>query len=179
MNADLGQLALTLPVTETFDEWRNLGRRLCLGARAINWLIGDWMIDGAERFGDQARDEAQAIFQSDVERFDPIVRTCRRFPDDRRHKGLTFSHHLAVMSIDDDAKADDLLAKAETEHLTTAALKAEVMLVRSHTRLPLVDDDPEDTAMRAIAQAWNRASRGARQDFLELAEQADLGVIDL
>lgn len=173
------QLALTLPVTETFDDWRNLGRRLCMGARTINWLIGDWLIQGAERFGEKARDEAQAIFRSDVARFDPIVRTCRRFPDDRRHKALTFGHHLAVMAIEDDAEADTLLDKAETEHLTTAGLKAEVMLARCGVRLPLVDDDPIDTAYRRIVQAWNCAPRASRELAAESIEEAELGIIDL
>lgn len=29
---------LQLPPTETFDDWRNLGRKLCMSARAVNWL---------------------------------------------------------------------------------------------------------------------------------------------
>jgi hypothetical protein len=170
---------LNLPTTETFADWQALGRRLCMGARAINWLIGDWLIDGAERFGDKARDEAQTIFRSDVDRFDPILKTCRRFPEPKRHAALTFGHHLAVMSIDDDTEAETLLSKAETERMTTAALKAEVKVIRSHARLPIEDDDPVDTAMRRIVQAWNLASREARQMFIELAQESHMGVIEL
>jgi hypothetical protein len=44
---------------------------------------------------------------------------------------------------------------------------------------PRVDDDPEDTAMRLIVQAWNRAPVEARGAFLELAAEAEMGVIDL
>ncbi|WEK42964.1 MAG: hypothetical protein P0Y64_16725 [Candidatus Sphingomonas colombiensis] len=169
---------LALPVTETFEDWSNLGRRLCMGARTINWLIGDWLIEGSERFGEKARDEANQIFRSDVDRFGPIVDTCRRFTEPRRHPALTFGHHLAVMSIADDTEADGLLAKAETERLTTAALKAEVRLTFHQPRM-LEDDDPEDTAMRHIAQAWNRAPKASREAFIELAQESHLGVIDL
>lgn len=183
MNAPIPQEqflpGLALPATETFADWQALGRRLCLGARAINWLIGDWLIDGAERFGEKAREEAQSIFRSDVDRFAPIVDTCRRFPEPKRHHALTFGHHLAVMAIDDDTAAEQLLTMAEENRLTTAALKAEVKVIRSESRLPLTDDDPEDTAMRHIAQAWNRAPKASRLAFLELAQESDLGVIDL
>jgi len=168
---------LALPVTATFEEWQSLGRRLCAGSRAINWLIGDWLIDGSERFGEKARDEANAIFRSDVDRFAPIVDTCRRFPGPRRHPALTFGHHLAVMAIPDDGEADRLLTRAETERMTTAALKAEVRVSRQ-PRL-IEDDDPTDTAMRRIVQAWNLANREARQEFIELAGESHMGVIEL
>ena len=174
-----GQFALALPHTETFDDWSNLGRRLCASSRVINWLIGDWLIEGSERFGDKARDEAKTIFFSDVDRFAPIVDTCRRFPEPKRHQSLTFGHHLAVMAIEDDDQAEQLLTRAETDRLTTAALKAEVKVIRSQDRLPLMDDDPVDTAMRRIAQAWNLASMAARQNFLELAQESHMGVIEL
>lgn len=171
-------LALHLPAATSFEEWSNLGRKLCAGARFMNWIIGDWLIEGSERFGDKAREEANVIFRSDVERFDPIIKTCRRFPEHARHQALTFGHHLAVAGIEDHAQAEELLVTAERDRLTTAALKAQVKVSFRQPRL-MDDDDPEDTAMRHIAQAWNRAPKASRLAFLELAQESDLGVIDL
>lgn len=171
---------LSLPETETFDDWRNLGRKLCMSARAVNWLIGDWLIDGAERFGDQAREEAQAIFRSDVQRFDPIVKTCRRFPPERRHDALTFGHHAAVAAIEDDAEAEKVLTEAEASGATVAMVKATVRVITAETALPgLEDDDPDDTAMRRMVHAWNLGNRKSRADFVELIQESDFGVIDL
>jgi hypothetical protein len=177
----MNELALNLPATATFADWSSLGHRLCTGARQINWLIGDWLIEGSERFGDRARDEANAIFRTDVERFDPIVRTCRRFPEPRRHAALSFGHHLAVLPIDSADEADQLLTQAETKHLSPRDLRREVTAHRMQngSLFPRVDDDPEDTAMRLIVQAWNRAPVEARGAFLELAAEAEMGVIDL
>lgn len=173
-------LGLRLPADATFEDWSKLGRRLCMGARAINWLIGDWLIAGVEKFGEQARDEANTIFRSDVDRFDPIVRTCRKFPEDRRHDRLSFGHHLAVVTLEDE-EAQKLLSDAEERRLPVREVRREVMAhrVSSGGFLPRDDDDPDDTMMRAIVHAWNRASRQAREDFLELATEADFGVIDL
>lgn len=171
---------LSLPVTPTFEDWRDLGRRLCMGARAVNWLIGDWLIDGAERFGEKARAEAQSIFRSDVARFDPILRTCRRFPREKRHESLTFGHHLAVSVVDDDIEAEKLLEQAEQTGATVAMLRATVRVTSATSYLPgLDDDDPVDTAMRRIVQAWNLAGKAARQDFVELLKDSDMGVIEL
>jgi hypothetical protein len=171
-------LPLALPLTRTFDEWSTLGQKLCTAGRKINWLIGDWLIDGSTRFGEKARDEARVIFRSDVDRFDPILKTCRRFPEPRRHQALTFGHHQAVVDVD-DTQAEALLDKAETQRLTVPALKAEVRVLTNRQVSMLPDDDPEDAEMRLIAQAWNRASRAARRNFLEAAEECDLGVIEL
>lgn len=176
---EMPMLPLTLPHTETFAEWSSLGHKLCAGARVMNWLIGDWLIDGTENYGAKARDEANRIFRADVERFDPILKTCRRFPEDKRHDRLTFGHHAAVMAIPDDAEAEKLLSEAETERATVASLKAKVRVI-NHTQASLIeDDDPEDTAMRAIVQAWNRAPKTSREAFLELASESHMGVIDL
>lgn len=169
---------MSLPATETFADWQSLGRRLCMGARTINWLIGDWLIDGAERFGDKAREEAQSIFRSDVDRFAPIVDTCRRFPEPKRHPALTFGHHQAVMAVADDAEAEKLLARAEADGFTVAALKAEVRVSRAPQSF-LPDDDPTDGAYRQIIQAWNRAPVAARELAAESIAESHLGVIDL
>ena len=171
-------LPLTLPQTDTFDDWTNLGRRLCAGARTMNWLIGDWLIEGSTRFGEKARDEANAIFRADVERFGPIVDTCRRFSDDKRHTALTFGHHVAVMPVEDDGEAQAILTEAETASLTVAQVKAKVRVAHKAPTF-LLDDDPEDTAMRLIVQAWNRAPKASRESFIELAAESHMGVIDL
>ena len=173
------QLGLSLPETHTFDEWASLGIRLCQGARVINWMIGDWLISGCEQYGDKARDEANAIFRSDVDRFGPIVDTCRRFAGEKRHQALTFGHHMAVMAIKDDGEADQILTEAETQRLTVAAVKAQVRVKTDRQANMLPDDDPEDTAYRRIVQAWNLSSRDSRKAFLESAQEANMGVIDL
>jgi len=176
-------LGLDLPETMTFDEWTNLGRKLCMARRAVNWVIGDWLIFGCDeaRFGRAALEEANAIFVADADRFAPIVDTCRRFPEDRRRAALTFGHHLAVMAVEDDTEAETLLAKAEAERMTVAALRAEakVRTDRQATMLPN-DPDPEDDAYRTIIQASNRCgSPEARRLAIEAIIEANYGVVDL
>lgn len=171
-------LPLVLPETRTFDEWSSLGRVLLTARRKLNWLVGDWLDRGLTLYGDKARDEANRIYRSDVDRFAPILETCRRFPELARHETLTFEHHAMVRDLDGQ-EAEKLLVRAERSHMTVAAFKAEVRVSSNRQTTILEDDDPEDTAMRRIVQAWNQASKSAREAFLELVVESDLGGIDL
>lgn len=179
MTAIQPSLPLTLPATSTFADWSHLGTILLTARRKVNWLIGDWLDRGLTDYGDKARDEANRIYRSDVDRFAPILETCRRFPEEQRHDLLTFEHHVAVRDIEDDAQAQTMLDKAEADRMTVAALKAEVKVSSNRQTTILPDDDPDDTAYRRIVQAWNLASRASREAFLESAQESNMGVIDL
>lgn len=172
-------LPLALPAMRTFEEWSKVGLMLRAARHNVDFLIGDWLLTGSTEYGDQARDEAIAIFRSDVPRFGPIVDVCRRFPEGVRHEALTFGHHLAVMAVDDDGEAERLLAEAEAQRMTAAAPKATVRVSTDRQMNMLEDDDPEDAAMRRIIHAWNRSPKASRQAFLELAQESHMGVIEL
>jgi hypothetical protein len=174
------QLALSLPDTATFDDWSTFGAKLLAGRRKLSWLIGDWLIAGMDRYGDQARDEAVRLSRTDIDRFGLIVDVCRRFPEDKRHAALTFDHHAAVARLDDE-RAASMLDDAERLKLPVLMLRAQVRETRisQGDLLPAEDDDPEDREMRAVVQSWNRARPSARRAFLELAEESHMGVIDL
>lgn len=177
--APLGQLELGLNIPEdaTFEEWASIGPVLRRGLQAVNWLIGDWMIAG-RRFGDRGREEAQRIFLSDVERFDPIIKTCEKFPEDRRHSALSFTHHAAVAKLD-DSEADALLAEAERDRMTTAMLRAKVKVIGGQRAIPIEDDDPEDTLYRSGVQCLNRLPRKVRDLVIEAFVESKGEVVDL
>lgn len=164
-----------LPPEASFEEWKDTGLQFMMAGRMLNWLIGDWFREGHARFGAKALAYRNRIFRRDVDRFGPIIEVCARFPQDERHKELTWGHHAVAMEADDPHA---MLRKAEDEGLTVAALKAAVKVASRQCEMP-IDDDPEDTAYRRIVQAWNLASRSSREDFLESAQEAGLGVIDL
>jgi hypothetical protein len=172
-------LPLALPTTSTFEEWSDLGRMILTATRKLDWLRGDWLIDGSTRYGDKARDMAVSIFRADVDRFAPIVDTCRRFPESERHPALTFGHHLAVMAVSDDAEAHTILARAERDRMTVAAVKAHVRVSTDRQVTMLPDDDPTDTGARRIWQAWNRESRASRDEALAMMMEAQLGMIEI
>lgn len=174
-------LALEIPKGQTFDDWVEMGRSLCEGQRVVNWWIGDWWAAGHHRYGERAKAAAEGIFGREFQALADMASVCRSFETSRRREHLTFTHHREVAALPPE-KADELLTRAETESLSTRDLRVEVVKVRTAlghfpTR-DTIDDDPDHTALVAIARAWNRAPVAARQEFLDLANEADLGEID-
>lgn len=174
-------LALDIPKNQTFDQWTEMGRSLAEGQRVVNWWIGDWWAAGSHRYGERAKAAAEGIFGREFQSLMDMASVCRSFEPSRRRDVLSFTAHREVAALPPN-EADKLLERAEKDGLSTRELRVEAMkrkvaLGMFPTR-DQVDDDPEHTALVAIARAWNRAPAGARQTFLDLAEEANLGVID-
>ncbi|WP_300562981.1 hypothetical protein [Companilactobacillus sp.] len=177
MDQEEPTFGFSLPEQATFDEWKESGVQFMLAGRMINWLIGDWMRQGADRFGWEAVNFANSIFRRDIERFGPIVDVCTKFPEEQRHKSLTFGHHAAVVSLDDP---HPLLERAEAEGMTVATLRAHVTVVRHAEQPPLWNDDTEeDKAYREGVQCLNRLPRDVRQMIVEAFVEVDCGVVEL
>lgn len=174
-------LALEIPKGQTFDDWVEMGRSLCEGQRVVNWWIGDWWAAGSHRHGERAKVAAEGIFGREFQSLMDMASVCRSFETSRRREALSFTHHREVAALE-PKEADALLAKAETEQMSTRELRVEVVKRRvalgHFPARDTVDDDPEHTELLDIARRWNRARRSVRQEFLELANEANLGEID-
>lgn len=174
-------LALEIPKSTTFEQWVDMGRNLCEGQKVVNWWIGDWWAAGQHRYGARAKAAAEGIFGKDFGTLMSTASVCRAFETSRRREVLSFSHHREVAALPPE-EADTLLERAEKERLSTRELRVEAMKRRvALGHFPArdeVDDDPEHTALVAIARAWNRAPVGARETFADMVAEANLGEID-
>lgn len=172
-------LALEIPQDQTFDQWVEMGRNLCEGQRVVSWWIGDWWAAGNHRYGERAKAAAEGIFGREFKTLANAASVCRAFETSRRREHLSFAHHAEVASLP-PKDADALLDKAEAGLLNRSTIRGAAIIRKTELGLytPRVDDDPEHTALKAIAAAWNRAPVGARQTFAELVAESDLGVID-
>ena len=177
--AERPALALEIPKEQSFEDWVKLGRRLCASSQVINWYIGDWWAAGQHRYGARAKVAAEGIFGKEFQTIANAASVCRAFEASRRREHLSWTHHAEVAALP-PAEADALLEKAASERLSTRELRKEVLrhrLARGDFQ-PREDDDPEHTELLTIARAWNRARSSARQEFLDLANEANLGEID-
>jgi hypothetical protein len=118
-------LALELPPSTSFDEWVRIGRNLCLSSQALNWHIGDWWAFGDHRYGDRAQSAAEGIFGREFQTLANLATVSRAVETSRRREHLSWTHHAEVASLPAE-EADELLARAEREHLSTRALRCEV-----------------------------------------------------
>lgn len=106
-----------------------------------------------------------------------LAKIAAMFPPGRRDPSLTFDHHRAAMHLPSD-EAAALLARAKAEALDSHATRIAAIKRKALLLVHMPRDDPEYDEMMAIALAWNRARPQARELFVELQEEAGLGLIN-
>ena len=173
-------VAIDIPTTATFDDWIEVGRELAQSRRHVDWLIGDWLATGRERFPNQV----QFDFLADAlglapKRLKAAAEVASHFPASQRDEALSVEHHANVQTLPAD-EALSILKQARAQHWTPeetriAAVRRRVE-IGQHTLIP--DDDWEYRELMEIVRKWNRARPDARQSFMQLASEAALGVID-
>lgn len=172
-------LGLDLRRAMSFDDWLELGRRLCSGAKVVNWWIGDWWSFGSHRYGARAEAAAKGIFGREFQTLANLASVCRSFETSRRREHLTWTHHVEVAALEPEA-ADELLDKAEASEWSTRDLRREVMRRRSPPTnaeaeqpkpLPAIETMPPDEIIVELAEALGRERALTERESLFL-EQA-------
>ena len=95
------------------------------------WLLGDILLLGDTRWGNryiaskyEEAMQATGLSASTIRR---IVLTCKKFPVDKRHPGLSFTHHQEIASTDADPdQREEVLQRAAEEKLTCTALRKQL-----------------------------------------------------
>jgi hypothetical protein len=106
----------------TRDEYETLGYVLGGMHETLKWAIGDYLIDGERRYGQEAYQLQEALGLSEESRRQ-YVRVAEAIPMSRRHPELTWSHHRSVAALE-PAEQDEWLAKAEENGWSKADLEA-------------------------------------------------------
>ncbi|OYZ07702.1 MAG: hypothetical protein B7Y36_19005 [Novosphingobium sp. 28-62-57] len=167
---------LALPDNIAFPDWLDVGRNLANQKRHIDWLIGDWITFGRQRFPEQVE---LAIDQfGDRNHIKRIEKTVLAFPAHLRCSELSFDHHAHVADMPVQ-EALPLLKMAEAQNLDAKTLRVQAMLrkVEIGQIIPR-EDDPDDDMLLAMVRAWNRSPRDVRSEFLEMAQGTSCGLID-
>jgi hypothetical protein len=163
-------VSLRLPARLPFEEWVDIGRRLCASSQVINWHVGDWWAFGEARYGERAKAAAAGIFGLAFQSLMNMAAVARAFETSRRREVVSFSHHAEVAALPKD-QADELLAKAEREMLSTRDLRKEVSALRSaaatERKRDVIDIRPERAA--TPAEFVNRD-----EQIVELANELSL-----
>lgn len=175
MNA-LTTINTTLP--EGFADWMQTGRNLLQQRAEIDWRLGDWIATGSEQF------QCDFDFLADELGIAPkalksAAKVATAFPPHMRDTALTFQHHEAVVTLPAD-EALRVLKDAKARHLDERETRIAAIEHKAaiEQRLPMEDDDPAHRQLTTIQHAWNRATRSVRLEFLELATEANGGLID-
>lgn len=168
---------------EGFNDWLEAGRELYARRKAIEWDCADWLSDGQARFPKQMEMVLPMLAADPIEqkKLTKAARVATAIPASNRNTALTFDHHAHVADLPLDERLT-LLAKAANENISARALRFLAMERKQELGIGTMlieDPDWDYVFLQSIARAWNRSPKHVRQEFYDMAGDAELGVIDV
>lgn len=146
--AILDEVSYTAPPGISYDDWVQIGERFQLYAKASNWWLGDWLLVGERRFGDDRASAAVDLSGLEYSTVTAARWLAGRIEPARRRPDLSWSHHREVGSLP-PVEQDRWLETAAVDGMTRDELRK---AVKEATRAGVVpeappadDDDPEAT----------------------------------
>lgn len=113
-------------------QWADVGRRIGSVGRNIQWVLGDWIAYGNERFGERYS-RAAKITGYDTQTLMNMVYVATHFPVSRRREILSWSHHEALAALD-SAEQERWLDQAECHHWSVSDLRTMLRMARKKAR---------------------------------------------
>ena len=147
-SGEVTETGLVLRPDLSFDEWQYVVQSLFSVERSINWLIGDALAYGEDKFGEEF---AQAVDSLDWkrQRVQNAAWVSRSVQHDTRRNELSWSHHALVASMDKDEQ-EMWLQRCADEHLSCSSLRKEISASK------IVDaDNPQETGWRWRFESFN------------------------
>ena len=109
-------------------EWAEVGRRIGSVGRNIQWLIGDWIAYGNQKFGERYA-RASKISGYDPQSLMNMVYVATRFAVSRRRENLSWSHHEALAALDPEEQ-DRWLDQVTLHRWSVADLRTMLRMAR-------------------------------------------------
>lgn len=179
----LTQLSFTLPADVTYDQYEAIGRGFGAVTEAMQWAIGDYLVQGESVFGAEAAQASEGLGISPASR-QQFARVAERIPKERRVEGLSWSHHRAVVALDPDEQ-DLWLARAleggwskqDLEDHISEQAEPKTTKVREHERRQGIADAAEHVYRRAEKDETNETACVPWADMQALGDA--LGIVEV
>lgn len=158
-------VGLQIPADLSFEDWERAGRQLSGIVDSSAWWLGDWLIYGKQKYGDQYQRTIRAAGLQ-YQTLRNYAWVARRFDLSRRRPKLTFQHHAEVASLP-LAEQDMLLEQAENATWTTKQLRNAIRERRENgsKRSALVTTSSRIEVPESRLGIWRRAADQLGVDF--------------
>lgn len=124
-------------------EWAEVGRRIGSVGRNIQWLLGDWIAYGNEKFGERYA-RASKISGYDTQTLMNMVYVATHFPASRRRENLSWSHHEGLAALEPEEQ-EGWLDQAVRHRWSVSDLRTMLRMARKESReLSLGEGEDED-----------------------------------
>lgn len=138
----ISPLGLEIRGEVTFAEWKRLAPKIGSAVRSCAFVVGDWLVYGEERFGDQlllpgidpgpsrivSREQYEAAHAAtgiDEAVLANYAYVARNVPRPMRRESLSWEHHRAVAKLEEPDQSR-WLEQAEKAELTSRRLRASI-----------------------------------------------------
>lgn len=143
----IGKTGLILPDKLTEAEWGEVGLAIAERSSACQWALADWWAFGAHTYRSKTAEALAAKITLKPETLMNWGSVARKIPTSRRNEALSFSHHVAVASLDPEEQ-ERFLSKAENRKWSVKKLREMVL-----NRRELVDKEPSTEVDNFISRA--------------------------
>lgn len=171
----LSPTGLVAPEHFSQEAWEQIGLLLFKLEGAIQWLIGDWLVYGADlKYGD-IDDIARALGR-EPETLHQYASVCRNVKSWIRIHNLSYGHHKLVAPLSDQ-KQSEALAYAAENNLSVANFRK---WLRGESDTPALPA-PEENELKPLASQFKKLmsqDRTQAEEYLNRVEQwaADMRV---
>jgi hypothetical protein len=163
VGADYG---LALRRGMSFDDWATVGWRLARLSTACTWALGDWLVFGAEAYGDRYKQAVDAT-RLEYQTLRNYAWVASRFAAHRRRGGLSFQHHAEVASLP-EPQQELWLQRAETMGWSRNELRRHLALRRSISRRANGDTATLRVPVKTVRGVrWRAAAEAADRDLVD------------
>ena len=138
--AEVSRTSLSLPINITQNDWLEVGRQLNEIETGIGWWRGDWWLAKNPEWGSHV-DEAEEAGVSYTTAAH-CAKVCEEINSCRRRQNLSFSHHIEVCGLHEEAQ-DEALDWAEQNSASMRDLRKHVRTIKAR----LNHGDPQDPGM--------------------------------
>ncbi|MEV0232681.1 LmbU family transcriptional regulator [Nonomuraea sp. NPDC050786] len=147
---------------QSLNMWEQVGSRLFAISDSSTWWIADWLVYGETTFQDRYEEAIKRTSLS-YQTLRNYTWVARRFPLPRRRPGLSFSHHLEVVALE-QPEQDYWLRKAEelswSRNKLRAEIKGSLLTRRGEPALPDVEGSTGADGVDTAAGSAPAAARG-------------------
>lgn len=168
---------LNLPPGVDFKEWMKVGRTLADMQNSIPFWVGDW-INYGEKYGEKYS-QGLALWDYGYQTLTNMAYVARCIPPEERIRGLSWTHHRHVASLDLPERTQ-LLEKAQQEEWTSRQLQVEV------AKAKLNDTEDEEIVawtrftveVSTTRGEIRRTANNINQHLVQINELFERGLID-
>jgi hypothetical protein len=162
-------VSLTLPETLTFDEWQEVGRKICKASTSLRWYIGDWLLHGERKWGEMFV-AAVTITGLSYDTLAHCKSVAGKFEFWRRRQNLRCGDHREVSSLS-TANQDVLLDAVAAGAWSREKLRHEVAAAHQQEK------DAKIALQESLRTPEERAQIERERDERRAASEAELQAV--